>query len=434
MANQSATTPRAGITRTRLKLLLGYAVFRGALDLGYVTFVHANFAYAGFELDIHASRYVASWMLTLLAAAMTPARFTQAAHLFLAYLSVVMLAPLTSVYGLTSAPVLPLAVSLASYAIVRGVTAALPTFAVPRVTRGRVIALALAGAGLTFVIVRMALLGGLGNFNLDLRAVYEFREDQAEIVGGGLFNYVNVWASKVMAPFVLAIGLLYRRWSLVAAALVAHVVLFGVTAHKGVIVYPLVLIGVWLLFRRRPALWLLPVALTAVVLASLLVTSVSGDLLAASLLVRRVFFVPASLTLDYFEFFSQYPIVRWSNSVLEPFFTYPYTVSMSRTIGVWNGSGANANNGFVASGFAHANYLGVLAYSVILGSLLSVVNSVARNFRSQWFAASATFVPLMATVSSDLFTAMLTHGILLSVVLLLLAAMGGTATNAIRRF
>ena len=54
--------------------------------------------------------------------------------------------------------------------------------------------------------------------------------------------------------------------------------------------------------------------------------------------------------------------------------------------------------------------------------VVSVVNSIARNTRSRWFAAAVTLVPLVATVSSDRLTAMLTHGILSSLVLMLLIA------------
>lgn len=195
------------------------------------------------------------------------------------------------------------------------------------------------------------------------------------------------------------------------------------TAHKGVLFYPATVFGAWLLFRRSPALWLLPAALTAVVAVSLVVATATQDLMAASLLVCRVFFVPARLTLNCFEFFATFPTVLWSNSVLSSFFTYPYEHSVARTIGLWNGSGASASNGYVSSGFAHAHWLGVLAYSIILGTLLSVKNSIARNTRSRWFAAAVTFVPPIATVSSDLLTAMLTHGILPSLVLMLLVAL-----------
>ena len=422
MVERRQAQVRLGVTHARLKLILAFAVFRVALDIGYVTFVNANFAYAGYALDVEPSRYALSWLLTALAAIMMPARFTQAAHLFLAYLGAVMLTPLTSLYGLASAPFTPIAASMASYGVVRVVAILVPPFALPRIAYGRRIALAIAAAGLAFVIVRMSALGGLASFNLDLTAVYEFRDMQSDIVGGGIFNYVNVWAGKVMAPLLLALGLLYRRWDIVAIAVGAHVVLFGVTAHKAVIFYPAAVTGIWLLFRRRPALWVLPAALAGVVSLSLIVTLVTQDLMAASLLVRRVFFVPARLTLDYFEFFTAFPPVLWSNSVLAPFFDYPYELSVARTVGLWNGSGASANNGYVSSGYAHAHWIGVFVYSIILGTLLSVVNSIARNVRSQWFAAAVMFVPLMATVSSDLLTAMLTHGVLPSLVLLLLVA------------
>ncbi len=422
MVERSSDQRVAAITVARLKVLLAFIAFRIVLDFGYIAFVHAYYAYAGYDLDVLPAKYLISWLFLLAAGWMVPTRFTQAADLFLMYLGAAMLVPLTAMYGLASAPLIPITTSFVAYAVVHGTALVIPPLAAPHIAKGRTIAVALASFALSVVLARMIVQGGLTNFNLDLRAVYEFREVQAEIIGGSIFNYANVWAGKVMAPFLIAIGLLYRQWVLVAVALLAHVALYGFTAHKAVLFYPLVVVGIWLLFRRRPLLWTLPAALGGAALAALLASAASGDLLYASLFVRRVFFVPARLTLDYFEFFSSNPVVLWSNSILAAFTTYPYEVSVARTIGSWNGSGASANNGFVASGFAHAHFFGVFAYSFTLGAILWGVNSVDRYIQSKWFPASVSIVPLMATVSSDLLTSMLTHGILPMLLVLLLVS------------
>jgi multidrug transporter EmrE-like cation transporter len=144
--------------------------------------------------------------------------------------------------------------------------------------------------------------------------------------------------------------------------------------------------------------------------------------IAGSLFIRRVFFVPAKLTFDYFNFFSINDFVWWSNSVLEGFIKYPYDFSVSKEIGQYNGSGSSANNGFISSGYAHAGLWGVAIYSFIFAYFIKALDSIVLNSDVPvWLALGMTIVPLRsALISSDFFTTMLTHGLALSFLMILL--------------
>ncbi|PTB96370.1 hypothetical protein C9994_07730 [Marivirga lumbricoides] len=139
-----------------------------------------------------------------------------------------------------------------------------------------------------------------------------------------------------------------------------------------------------------------------------------------SLFVRRVLFVPADLTYDYFMFFFENPHVHWSNSVLSGFLPYPYDQGIAKLIGEFNGSGAAANNGFISSGFAHAGLMGVIFYSFVFAIFVIMLEKYSNGL-PLWFSISVTVVPLRsAIVSSDLFTVILTHGLLVTLIIILL--------------
>ena len=159
------------------------------------------------------------------------------------------------------------------------------------------------------------------------------------------------------------------------------------------------------------------------ILGGCLIAYFSFDhVLAGSLFVRRVFFVPAKLTLDYFSFFSLNEFVFWSNSILSNFSAYPYSLSIPDLIGRFNGSDAAANNGFISSGYGHGGLLGVAIYTLIFSYFLRFLDVVVINSDVPvWLALCMTIVPLRAAlVSSDLLTTMLTHGLALSLVMILL--------------
>jgi len=119
-------------------------------------------------------------------------------------------------------------------------------------------------------------------------------------------------------------------------------------------------------------------------------------------------------------FFFENPHVYWSNSVLSGFLPYPYDQGIAKLIGEFNGSGAAANNGFISSGFAHAGLVGVVFYSFVFSAFVLMLEKVSSAL-PLWFSIAVTVVPLRsAIVSSDLFTVMLTHGLLLTLIIIIL--------------
>ena len=121
----------------------------------------------------------------------------------------------------------------------------------------------------------------------------------------------------------------------------------------------------------------------------------------------------------------------WSNSVLSYFLSYPYDLSLSHVIGRYLGNeGMSANNGFVASGFAHAGIFGVFFYALIIGLILRFINDVTYNLLPLWFAVALSIVPLRSLlISSDLFTVMLTHGFIIALLIIFLARSKKNAQN-----
>jgi hypothetical protein len=76
-----------------------------------------------------------------------------------------------------------------------------------------------------------------------------------------------------------------------------------------------------------------------------------------------------------------------------------------------------ANTGWLGSGYMHFGFAGMLFYALLVGLLLSMVDILAKT-RRLGISVAILFTPFFAVfLSSDLPTAMLTHGLILALFL-----------------
>jgi hypothetical protein len=63
--------------------------------------------------------------------------------------------------------------------------------------------------------------------------------------------------------------------------------------------------------------------------------------------------------------------------------SYPYDLPSPRVIGYfyYNNERTAANTGWVASGFGNAGLVGVVIYSILLGLLISYLNTATKKYQ-----------------------------------------------------
>ena len=266
----------------------------------------------------------------------------------------------------------------------------------------------------------LVLSGGLGRFNLDLLSVYEVRAEYLTRRVGPVLGYFIPWQANVINILILCWALHKRKLCLLAAAGIAQVLLFGMTGHKSFLLAPLLASGVLLVWGRKNFLLYLFGGATAMILVSYTLFLVTGNHLGPSLLIRRLFFVPAANHFIYYDFFSRLenPFVMLSNSILAPFIQYPYDMPITRVISwAYWGRDFGPNVGYLGDAFEHFGFMGMFLFSVILGLFLHAVDSVAGRLPSN-IVAAVIATPAMALTNSALFTSLLTHGLIPAAVLL----------------
>lgn len=400
--------------------ILSAVLFRFALEVSYALFISDIYAYSGFVIDFNLVKYIESWAIYLGISILFPAILTKASDYLFTFLFSGLLAPLLVFYAYADQSRLSLYYVLLGSALILIFRKGRP-IRLPVVKYGQRIGLLILFGLAGTVSFWYALSGGLAYFNLDLTEVYEFRRASAEVTGGAIMSYVNVWAPKVAGPILLAYSLWKRLYVLAGTVFALHVFWFGISAHKAVLFYPILVVFLWYWFSRTRALSIVFFGMSFVVLSSLVFYLFTGDPFIASMFIRRVFFVIANNTFSYYEFFSENPHVYWSNSLTAGLVNYPYHVGPAELIGDWRGTGAHVNNTFLSTGYMHAGMAGILFYGLAAGLLFRVIDSVVWRGVPLWFGVAAIIVPAQSLIlSADLPTALLTHGMGLAVVSLFL--------------
>lgn len=263
---------------------------------------------------------------------------------------------------------------------------------------------------------------GAGDYlNFDFREVYKFRRTISASMPSWMGYPIGI-VSAALLPAATALGLYTRQWPTVLLSVAMSIVIFGLTAHKGPIFYPLAVIAMWFICGRKNPATIIATALIAGILLAICdyaFVGVDTNPLGkdagwiSALLVRRTLIAPALLNWLHIEFFSNSELYWWSYSRFTfGLFQVPYDLLPPNMIGraYFDNADMSANTGYIGSGYANAKLLGVLFYSVVILLLFTFVASVGRRFGRQ-FTASLFLLPVITILtSSDLPTSILSHG------------------------
>ena len=407
-------------------LIVASVIFRLQLEFAYTSFVSTLFGYAGFATIENSSKYIESWIIFFAGLMTLSDRTVRPSDYIIMVGFYCFLTPLLVFYGEADASRSALYHVLFQYFLMV-IFRSNVKIGVPKIGGGDLMVKSIAVAGIIIATIWMVVRVGVSNFSFEIETVYEFREHANNAIYTGPMGYLVTWATSVCSAVFLMLSLRDKKYFVSFGIGLLHVFWFGVTTHKTVLFYPILIVCIYALLKSTKRAASFPFVLSIVILISQLMFLISESTVLSSLFVRRVFFVPAHLTFTYFEFFENNPMVYWSNSFLSWLYKYSYNESVALIIGEHlNDSTLWANNSFFATGYMNAGLVGVMIYGIVAGVALSILDSYSRNGVPIWMVVSVTISPFyILFTSADLTTTLLTHG--LGFGILVLAFMNGKA-------
>ena len=418
---------------SRRKALLAFlylAAFLMMLVL-YANYLAPTWGYQGFEYQFNGARVALAIVLILAFVAVTPGTFSVRGF-YLNLALCICLLPSLILYALGDEPTSSAAVVWVAIAIVYLISAA-PLRAV------RVAELSVDAVLWLVLIATFALLAsiyrlvGLAYFNLDLSMVYAFRRDAAAALPP-VFGYLVPVFGNMLIPLGIAFAIAHRRLLATALLVAASVLMFGLTAHRGMLFYPIIVIGTYFVFSRFPANALMPTVFVILLLAVFVEPSLtaalgndSGGNWYGYLFFGRTVMTPALLDYQYMDFFAGHDLYYWSSSrITFGLFHSTYSDPAPQMIGqVYFGSDdISANTGFVGSGYSQAGWTGVVVYALGVGLVIAALRAYSRRSPLALIIA-VSIIPMSSILtSSDLLVALFSEGFLLLFLLLALVRLG----------
>ncbi len=410
------------IHKARLQNSICYVIMYLLLLWGYRDFVVPIYAYLGFLWEPDLFKICEGLLLTLLVAIILPAKFKKSSDVLIHIQFLFPILPMLVLYGSQDGPRVYVYVTLLAFMTIY----LLATYVkLKPIKIGRTINIVLYQKILLFaawtIIVSIILTGGWRYFNLNIWRVYEFRSAAANNLPS-FFSYINPAVSKVILPFSFLLAVVNRERLFALFSLLGSILMFGLTAHKGVLFYPFAVLSFYYILRRQNVFLWLFAGYSWLIILSIFLYAWKEVIGFGSLMLRRIYFIPALLNYKYFDFFSIHPFTWWSESKITfRLLDYQYSLSVPRLIGMvyYNNSSCSANTGWIGSGYSAGGYMGMFICATIIGMFLAIVNAYGKHIDVMVITAILTAPLLAVFMSSDIFTAFLTHGSIFALFLLM---------------
>ncbi len=226
---------------------------------------------------------------------------------------------------------------------------------------------------------------------------------------------------KVLLPLLIVLFVSRRRFREQLFCLVVAFFLFAVTGYKSYFFFTLIA-GVLAWFIGFLSFIGIPFVLGSFISLSTALLALTGAWAEGTVsffwfFVRRVFFVPAQLNLEYIKFFSGNPKVYWANSrITFGLIESPFDSSIPKVVGNYLFGGETVSSaGFIGFGYAQAGLIGVVLYSILFGILIKLADALTSS--SKYCVCFLFPFLTIAWTNSDLLTCLLSHFGILTLVL-----------------
>jgi hypothetical protein len=259
------------------------------------------------------------------------------------------------------------------------------------------------------------------SINIDFEKVYNIRAEfvKANIPLGG---YLINWFAYIVNPLFFAVFLNRKNWLAVIFICLTQFMVFSATGNKAYFfALPFVVTLMWVAKRKNPLAWI-AAGTTGMIFAGIFSFYLFGNSWPYFLFNRRVMFVPAQLSFLYYDYFSKEdPLMLSPHRFFGSLTEYPYALDPPHLIGAvyFQRPDCNATNGIYADAYMNFHIFGFLIWGLILAIILSIIDSFSKN-KDKKIVCAAIAMPVITIIEAPLLTAMVTHGVLLSLGLLYL--------------
>ena len=205
------------------------------------------------------------------------------------------------------------------------------------------------------------------NFRImfNLMDVYDVRAEAATYDIPQVLQYARALSNIVMSVLIV-LALKNRKYIALIWLLFLTLLAFSFAGDKSVILFPVILIGGYVFYRKDMLTLMLPVGIVFQLIA--IVEAIIGSKYIITLVFHRMIMVPAALSDWYYRFYNEHTVDLYRNGVMGKFgFDSVYKQIIPNVIGNnIESQTINCNNGLLADVWANIGIIGIIIMPIIL--------------------------------------------------------------------
>ena len=400
---------------------LSLLLYKIVLDFSYYFIISKIWAYSRFELNFNGIKLTESFFLLFIIFILMPKTSMKLSNIIIWLLILLSYIPILTLFAFMDQPRSYMYAVTGFWALVF-LLLKLPGISILSLkkSQSKVIYYSLF-VGL-FIVVFFLIYKYIGfSINFDLTKVYDIRSYYVELKVP-FAGYIFTWMANILNPTFFVLFLIKRKWISLGLIIFLQILIFSVTGMKTFLfAIPFVLALIWIVTRKN-LLFLMVSGFSGIVSLGMISYWLIDDMWISSLFTRRTLLVPAQLSFFYYDFFSKNQFTFLSqHRIFRIFLDYPYYLNPPHLIGeiYFNRPEMGANNGIYGDGFMNFGFIGLVLWGIFLVILLKLINSISKN-KDIKIIIAAVAMPVISLTNSAFLTCLLTHGLLLSLIVLYL--------------
>ena len=274
-----------------------------------------------------------------------------------------------------------------------------------------------------------------GNFKLVSpfdENLYDLRFSGRDVAEGDkLVGYFTQWLSGAFLPFLLAIGIVYKKKLLILISCIGQIILYSTAANKAFILSIIYMVGIYYITKKTSKFGIFLTFFLIILITFLTFSQIYFEddfklifFPITSIIMLRTISISTINAVNYYDFFSNNPFTYYSHiNIIGKFIRYPYgDLALGQVIGVTMSGNADSNwnaNFYITDGFVAMGYSGLIIIGIISGLIFYIIDSLIKS-------QNIILCTLLITISSvslmnvSIFTTLLTGGLIYLILFLVL--------------
>ncbi|MEG0691940.1 MAG: hypothetical protein RR444_02535 [Oscillospiraceae bacterium] len=392
--------------------------FKLILDFSYVKIIFPQYEYMGFVFVQDGMKVFSGLVLFFIMMFFIPNKLDKPSNILSLCLVIITYIPALTIFSYGDATYGFIFMNTAFWIVLLSVIKILPTVSFPNPNPKVCKVIFISVIVLICFYCCFSVIKAFGfHFNFNIFDVYEQRE-KYKAASIPFSAYLFTWSSNVILPMGFMYLIQKKKYFLSLFPIVTLLLLFSATGMKSMLfTIPIVLIFAAFLKLKDVNLYLMATLVLASI-ACIVAFSYFDQIMPISLLIRRVFLVPARISQYYYDFFIEAGQIQLSHSIFSGLSNYRFEVEPAQFISkIFVGTTSNFNSGIIADGFCNFGFIGVFCWSVFTAFVFKLMDCVSKN-KNKSIVIAGIIMFISSLSNSALITNLGTHGMTIAIVML----------------